>query len=101
MVELEGSISNSRDKRFLVWDVPDPFWAMRSTEDPQYLEGEKKGTKSRAIEAKNPNVQLPAPRTVSKGEMRNHRLLRLTDLRNIEVGEQLIVTAVRTSCSRT
>lgn len=42
-VDLEGKVSDSRDQKFSAWAAPDPFYAIRCINDPQYLVGDREG----------------------------------------------------------
>lgn len=67
---MDGNASDNRVLEYAVWVVPAPLSAMRFMNDPQYLEEDRKKTKSGVVGARKRAVQLNASRAAPRGDFR-------------------------------
>lgn len=90
-VELKSKAPESRSRKYSFWVVPAPFCAMRFVSDPQYMETDKKGTKTGGIVDRKPKVHCGASTTVSRAVFRNSDLVQVATTRKFKIEKKLSV----------
>lgn len=71
-MELEESVSDSKDQKCSDWIVSASFGQLQYIKDPRYLEEGREGTKSLQIRVRKSNVQLTVSETMSRRDFSKH-----------------------------